>query len=71
MPKNAASITDSGLPTIVTTVRLVSAPGSTSNKVIPETDSIASVISFISAVSRPSLKLGTHSMIFILFLIIR
>ena len=35
MPEKAASISYSGSPTIVTTVRLVSAPGSTSKRVTP------------------------------------
>jgi len=48
-------------PTNVTTVRLVSFPGSTSNSVIPSTALMASVISLILAKSRPSEKLGTHS----------
>ena len=57
----AASTTAAGLPTKVTTVRLVSAPGSTSSRRTPATASMASVIWRIFARSRPSEKLGTHS----------
>src|SRR5207237_7572199 len=62
--RNAASTAASGLPTNVTTVRLVLAPGSTSNSETPSTDSIASVICRITFWSRPSEKFGTHSMSF-------
>ena len=61
MPRNAASSTLSGSPTKVTTLRLVSAPESTSMSFTPDTDSMASVIWRILARSRPSEKLGTHS----------
>ena len=60
MPKNAASSTAVGEPTKVTTVRLVSGPGSTSNKVMPPILSMALVITLIFDKSLPSLKLGTH-----------
>ena len=62
-PRKAASTTSSGDPTNVTTVRLVASPGSTSSSRIPSTDPMASVICRITAASRPSLKLGTHSTI--------
>src|SRR6266404_295224 len=64
IPRQAASITASGLPTNVTTVRFVLAPGSTSSNETPSTDSIASVICRITFWSRPSEKFGTHSMSF-------
>src|SRR5664280_1295414 len=64
--RKAASDTDSGLPTNVTTVRLVSFPGSTSSSFTPSTDSIASVICLITDISLPSLKFGTHSIILFL-----
>ena len=60
--RTAASITGSGAPTNVTTVRLVATPGSTSRSVTPSTAFIASVIRLITAMSRPSEKFGTHSM---------
>ena len=59
----AASATASGAPTMVTTVRLVLAPGSTSRSRAPATFSIVSVISLMTAWLRPSEKLGTHSTI--------
>ena len=58
---NAASQTSLGVPTIVTTVRFVAAPGSTSISRTPSTVSISLVICLIMFKSRPSLKLGTHS----------
>ena len=61
VPLIAASRTDSGGPTIVTTVRLKSAPISTSSSVIPSTATMASVIARIIDSSRPSEKFGTHS----------
>ena len=61
--RNAAVHTGSGSPTKVTTVRFVAAPGSTSRSFMPSTDSITSVIYLMTAISRPSLKLGTHSII--------
>ena len=61
MAKNAASSMAFEFPMNVTTVLLVSEPGSTSKRVIPSTLSIESVISFILARSRPSLNLGIHS----------
>ncbi len=57
----AASLTASGGPTNVTTVRLVSRPGSTSSSFTPGTAWMASVICWILAGSCPSEKLGTHS----------
>ena len=62
-PAKAASTTASGEPTNVTTVRLVASPGSTSSSLTPPEDSMADVIWRIIALSRPSLKLGTHSTI--------
>lgn len=62
-PAKAASTTASGSPTKVTTVRLVASPGSTSSSLTPPEASMAAVICRITALSRPSLKLGTHSMI--------
>ena len=59
--RTAASTTASGDPTKVTTVRLVARPGSTSSRVTSSTDSMASVIRRMTAGSRPSEKLGTHS----------
>ncbi len=61
MAKNAASITASGVPTKVTTVRLVAFPGSTFSSFTPSTVSIESVICLITAISEPSEKFGTHS----------
>ena len=61
--KYAASITALGSPTKVTTVLLVAFPGSTSNNFTPSTVSITSVICLITARSWPSLKFGTHSII--------
>jgi len=57
----AASWTASGLPTNVYTVRLVSAPGSTSSRLAPPTPLMASAMASITARFRPSEKLGTHS----------
>ena len=65
IPLKAATITFCGSPTKVTTVLFVSFPGSTSSKRIPSTDIIASVIALIIDSSLPSLKFGTHSIIFI------
>ncbi len=62
--RNAASATGSGSPMKVTTVRLVLSPGSTSSSSTPCTASTASVISLMTDMSRPSEKLGTHSMTF-------
>ena len=61
MARNAASATAAGEPTKVTTVRLVSAPGSTSSSRTPAVDSITCVIASILSRSRPSEKFGTHS----------
>ena len=66
----AASTTASGSPTNVTTVRLVASPGSTSNSFTPSLFSITSVICLITVLSRPSLKLGTHSTICLVFAIV-
>ena len=62
-PAKAASTTASGEPTNVTTVRLVASPGSTSSTLTPPEVSMADTIRPITALSRPSLKLGTHSTI--------
>lgn len=62
-PAKAASTTASGEPTNVTTVRLVASPGSTSSTLTPPEVSMADTIRSITALSRPSLKLGTHSTI--------
>ena len=62
MARNAASHTASGSPAIVTTVRFVAAPGSTSSRRTPSTVSTWAVIWSMTARSRPSEKLGTHSM---------
>ena len=62
-PAKAASTTSSGAPTKVTTVRFVASPGSTSRTFTPPAPSIASTIRRITSLSRPSLKLGTHSTI--------
>src|SRR6266853_1208330 len=64
MPRKAASTAASGLPTKFTTVRLVLAPGSTSSRETPSADSIAAVICRMISRSRPSEKLGTHSISF-------
>src|SRR5881396_3145655 len=64
MLRKAASTAASGLPTKVTTVRFVLAPGSTSSRETPSADSIAAVICRMTSRSRPSEKLGTHSMSF-------
>jgi hypothetical protein len=61
MPAKAACSTAAREPTNVTTVRLVSAPGSTLSSVTPLTASMASVMRLIFARSRPSEKFGTHS----------
>jgi hypothetical protein len=50
---------------MVTTVRFVAAPGSTSSSIAPGVSEITPVIVSMTARSRPSLKLGTHSMSFI------
>ena len=47
----------------VTTVRLVASPGSTSKSATSGTSDIDFVILSITALSLPSLKLGTHSTI--------
>ena len=62
-PAKAASTTASGEPTKVTTVRLVASPGSTSSSFTPPDCTMAAVIASITVLSRPSLKLGTHSTI--------
>ena len=59
--RKAASITASGSPTKVITVRLVVAPGSTSNRRTPSTVSATRAMASILALSRPSEMLGTHS----------
>ena len=66
MARKAASITASGTPTKVTTVRLVALPGSTFSNRTPSTDSTASVICLMMFRFTPSLKLGTHSISFII-----
>ncbi len=57
----AASKTASGPPTIVTTVRLKSAPMSTSSKLTPSTLVMEFMMASMTSLSLPSLKLGTHS----------
>src|SRR5689334_10978055 len=61
--RNAASHTGPGSPTKVITVRLVAFPGSTSSTRTPSTEAAAATMASILARSRPSLMLGTHSMI--------
>src|SRR6185436_14862904 len=61
MARKAASPMTSGAPTSVTTVRLVSLPGSTSSTATPSTPRAASTMASIFLASRPSEKLGTHS----------
>jgi len=61
MQRKAPSSTASGSPTKVITVRLVSAPGSTSSSSTPGTAAMASVTALIFAASRPSEMFGTHS----------
>ncbi len=61
MARNAASTTASGGPAKVTTVRLVAWPGSTSSSAAFSVAAISPVMASITARSRPSLKLGTHS----------
>ncbi len=68
--RKAASQTSSGVPTIVTTVRLVALPGSTSIKRTPSTASISFVICLMIFISFPSEKLGTHSINFFILLFI-
>jgi hypothetical protein len=67
MARNAASTTASSVPIRVTTVRLVASPGSTSSSLAPSTVSICEVMASMTSRSRPSLKLGTHSMSFIFY----
>ena len=62
----AAFSTASGLPTKVTTVLLVSLPGSTPKSETPSTFLIESVIAEIISLFLPSLKFGTHSTSYIL-----
>src|ERR1700760_2324964 len=62
MAWKAASITAAGVPTKVTTVRLVAFPGSTLRRRTPGMVSMVSVICLMISGRRPSLKLGTHSM---------
>ncbi len=64
IPRKAASTAASGLPTKVTTVRFVVAPGSTSSSETPSVDLIASLICLMMFSSRPSEKFGTHSISF-------
>ena len=58
----AASITCSGSPTKVITVRLVAAPGSMSRSFTPSTVSTILAMACILSKSCPSLIFGTHSM---------
>ena len=59
---NRTVVTIAGAPdAVVTTVRLVALPGSTCSSVAPSTDPIRSVMRRMTSGSRPSLKLGTHS----------
>ena len=68
--KNAASITPSGFPTKVMTVRFVASPGSMFSSFTPSTFLISPAIASITFLSRPSLKFGTHSTIrFIWFMV--
>src|SRR6266446_4753983 len=60
-PSSAASATASGSPARVTTLRLWSASISRSSTYTPDTLLIAATIASIFAASRPSEKLGTHS----------
>src|SRR6266446_4211142 len=53
MPRKAASTAALGLPTKVTTVRFVLAPGSTSSRETPSADSIAAVICRMISSCRP------------------
>ena len=57
----AASSIPSGLPTRVSTLRLCPSSACTSSKVTPGTFCAASESASITALSRPSLKLGMHS----------
>src|ERR1043166_6816535 len=61
MARNAASTTASGGPANVTTVRLVALPASTWRRGTPSIVSMRAVIFRRPSGSRPSLKLGTHS----------
>ena len=61
-------MTSSGVPTKVTTVRLVAFPGSTFKSFTPSTVSMISVICLITPMSQPSEKLGTHSISFLIVL---
>ena len=60
---NAASTTASGGPTKVITVRLVASPESTLSKATSGVPDISAAIWLITSALRPSLKLGTHSII--------
>jgi len=61
---SAACFTGLGSPTKLITDRLWSGFDSTSRRVTPGVDLIASAIALITSCRRPSLKLGTHSMSF-------
>src|SRR5690606_5178853 len=61
--RKAASHTGPGSPTKVITVRLVAFPGSTSSRRTPSTVSTTAAMASIFSRSRPSLMLGTHSII--------
>src|SRR5260370_40853397 len=65
---SAATLTGPESPTKLTTERLWSGFDSTSSRVTPGVDLIASAIDLITSCRRPSLKLGTHSMSFNLLL---
>src|SRR6266704_4776343 len=64
----AACLMGPGSPTKLMTERLWSGFDSTSRRVTPGVDLIASAIELITSCRRPSLKFGTHSMSFNLLL---
>src|SRR2546428_7829555 len=61
---SAACFTELGSPTKLTTERLWSGFDSTSRRVTPGVDLIASAIELTTSCRRPSLKFGTHSISF-------
>src|SRR5207249_10680393 len=67
-PASAACLTGPGSPTKLITERLWSGFDSTSSRVTPGDDMIASAIELITSCLRPSLKFGTHSKSFNLLL---
>ena len=68
---NAASTTARASPTKVTTVRFVASPESTSSSFTSSLLFMTSVIWLMMPISRPSLKFGTHSTIFLVFTIVK